>query len=165
MKLKSAVLATLLGGLTIFVWGALSHMIPPEPVTTLSDTKAIDEFAAKHTPQNGAYMDPRGYMVIVGFRPDKSDKAVDMGPQLGIEFATNLVQAFLLFLVLGRIERTTVLGYGKFAALLGVMAWIAIEVSYWGWYAFPPPLVLMGLLDASVGYFLAGCLVGWQVRK
>jgi hypothetical protein len=165
MKLKSAVLATLLGGLTIFVWGALSHMLPPEPVTVLADTRAIDEFASRHTPRNGAYMDPRGFMVVVGFRPDKSDKAADMGPQLGIEFATNLAQAFLLFLALGQITRTTVAGYGKYAALLGVMAWVGIEMSYWGWYSFPPSLVLMGLLDASIGYFLAGCVVGWQVRQ
>jgi hypothetical protein len=88
-----------------------------------------------------------------------------MGPQLGIEFATDLVQAFLLFLIFLRFKQDTILGYGVAGLLLGLLSWASIEVSYWNWYSFSMPLVLMGLLDAVGGFFLAGLIVGWQIRK
>lgn len=140
-------------------------MAPPEPVTRLSDPAAVDDFLAKNAPRNGSYMDARGVMISVGFLPDRSDKSVNMGPQLGIEFATDLVQAFLLFLIFLRFKQDTVLGYGVAGLLLGLLSWVSIEVSYWNWYSFSMPLVLMGLLDAVGGFFLAGLVVGWQIRK
>lgn len=140
-------------------------MLPPEPVTILTDTAAVDDFLAKNAPRNGAYMDARGVMLVVGLLPDRSDKSVNMGPQLGIEFMTDLVQAFILFLVCLRFKQDSVMGYGMAGALLGLLCWVAIDVSYWNWYSFSMPLVLMGMLDAIGGFFLAGLIVGWQIRK
>ena len=165
MSLKLGVLATLLGGLVIFVWGAASHMLLPEPITALSDPKVVDQFLSQQAPKNAAYMDPRGVLVIVGLLPDRSDKSQQMGPMLGIEFATNLMQAFLLTLVLLRLKPMTGIGYGAVSALIGVMAWVSIEVSYWTWYSFPVSLLTMGFLDASIGFFLAGMVIGWQIRR
>ena len=165
MKTKQAVVATLLGGLVIFVWGALAHMLPPEPVTVLADPVAVDQFLAKNAPRNGVYMDVRGVMVVVGLLPDRSDKSVNMGPQLGIEFVTDIVQAFVLFLIFLRFRQDSLMSYGIAGALLGLLSWVAIDVSYWNWYSFSMPLVLMGLLDAIGGFFLAGLIVGWQIRK
>ncbi len=165
MNTKSLVVATLLGGLTIFLWGAVSHMVPPEPVHEIKDQKAVDEFAQKFTPANGAYMDPRGYLILVGFTPGRIDKSQNMGPMLITELITNFVQALLLCLILSKFKADTVVGYGTLAALIGVTTWISIEISYWNWYSFPPSLVLMGLLDAVFGFFLAGLVIGWQIRK
>jgi hypothetical protein len=165
MNLKSAALSVLLGGLIIFVWGALAHLLPPEPVTTLTDTKAVDDFAAKFTPTNGAFIDPRGFMVITGFLPGKPDKSQDMSPQLILELLTNFLQAGLLYFILTRLKPASILGYGTIASLLGLLAWVSLELSYWNWYSFPFSLIFMGFLDASIGFFLAGCLMGWQIRK
>ena len=143
MNLKLAVQAVLFGGLIIFLWGAASHMLLPEPITVMSDTKSVDDFVAKNAPANGAFLDPRGVMVIVGFLPDKTDKSLNMGPQLAIEFATNLFQAFLLLVVLLRVKAKSVFDYGLVSCILGVMAWVSIEVSYWNWYSFSPPLLVM----------------------
>ncbi len=165
MNLKLAVQATLLGGLVIFVWGAASHLLLPEPITVMSDTKSVDEFVAKHAPFNGAFVDPRGVMVIVGFLPGKTDKSLDMGPQLAIEFATNLLQAFLLLVVLLRLKANSVLNYGVLSGILGLMAWVSIEVSYGNWYSFPLSLLVIGFLDATLGFFLAGAVIGWLIQK
>ena len=165
MSLRLGLLATLLGGLVIFVWGAASHTLLPEPITLLADQKGVDQFLSQHAPSNGAYMDPRGVLIVVGLLPDRSDKSQQMGPMLGIEFATNLLQAFLLTLVLLRLKPMSGMGYGAVSALMGVLAWVSIEVSYWTWYSFSIPLLTMGFFDASVGFFLAGMVIGWQIRR
>lgn len=140
-------------------------MIPPEPLTVLKDPAPIDAFLANHAPSNGVYMDPRGVFLAVRFAPGRPDKSADMGPLLGVEFATNLLQALLLALLLGRFEPTTVWRYGLYAAAIGLIAWLSTEVSYWNWYGVSWPLVSMGLLDAAPGSFLAGTIIGWQLRK
>jgi len=165
MNLKAALLSTLLGGLAIFMWGAAAHMIPPEPVTVLSDHAAVDDFLAKNAPRNGSYLDARGVMISVGFLPDRADKSVNMGPQLASEFLTNLLQAFMLYWILLRFKRDTILGYGVTGLAIALFAWVTVELSYWTWYSFSMPLVLMGLLDAVGSGFLAGAIAGWQIRK
>lgn len=165
MNLKRAIQATLQAGFVIFAWGAASHNLLPDPVTLITDTRSVDEFTAKTTPSNGAFLDPRGVMVIVGYLPDKSNRADNIGPQLAIEFATNVFQAFLLLVVLRRVKARSVVDFGKLSAILGVMAWVSIEVSYWNWYNFSVPLLVMGFLDSLVGFFLAGACIGWFIRK
>ncbi|WP_031497485.1 hypothetical protein [Bryobacter aggregatus] len=165
MNIRLAVVGTLLAGLTIFFWGAISHMVIPDPLTTLPDPKAVTDFVDKNAPANGAYMDPRGVMVIVGLLPDRSDQTQQMGPLLGVEFLTNLVQAFLLLLVLLRLPARNTLQYGWYAMLIGLLAWVSIEVSYWNWYHFSPKLILMGFLDATIGFWLAGLVLGWLIRR
>ena len=41
--------------------------------------------------------------------PDRSDKAAQMGPLIGVEFAANLVQAFLTLLVFLRMRAMSIL--------------------------------------------------------
>ena len=165
MSLSLGLLATPLGGLVIFDWGAASYTLLPESITLLADQKGVDQFLSQHAPSNGAYMDPRGVLVVVGVLPDRSDKSQQMGPMLGIEFATNLVQAFLLALVLLRLKPMSGMGYGAASALIGVLALVSIEVSYWTWYSFSIPLLTIGFFDASVGFFLAGMVICYQIRR
>lgn len=165
MQTKALVVATVLAGLVIFFWGAATHTLIPEPVKIIEDTKAVDEFAAKFTPTNDAYADKRGFMVIVGFTPDRHDRTQDMGPMLIPEFCTNLLQAFLLCLVLSRLNIKTPMGIAWVSGLIGLTAFVSIATSYGTFYGFTTKLLLMDFLDATIGYFLAGWVIGWQIRK
>ncbi len=165
MTLPRLLVSTFLAGLAVFIWGALAHVLPPEPLTVLKEAAPVDTFLAAHAPNNGVYMDPRGVFLAVRFAPGRPDKSADMGTQLGVEFATNLVQALALALLLGRFAPTSILRYGLYGAAIGLIAWLSTEVSYWNWYGISWPLVSMGLLDAVPGSFLAGAIIGWQLRK
>lgn len=165
METKPLVVSTLLAGTLIFFWGASAHTLPPEPITPLKDTAALDAFLAAQAPNNATYMDARGVMIAVNFASDRHDKSQQMGPMLGLELATNLVQALLLTLVLSRFQAKSILSYGLMGLAIGLLAWISTEVSYWNWYGISFPLVAMGLLDAGPGFFFAGSIIGWQMRK
>lgn len=165
MNPKLLLPAILLGGLTLFFWGALAHMLPPEPVTTLTDPAAVDDFVAKHAPANGGYMDPRGVVIFVGFEPGRPDKTQNMGRTLGIEFLSNCLQAVLLLLILMRMKLGSIGSYGIIGAALGLLIWMAADVSNWAWYSMPPAMILMAALDAIGGNFLAACVIGWLIRK
>ena len=84
--------------------------------------------------------------------------------QLVTELASNilaaLVAAFMLTLVVG--------SYGKrvlFVALLGLIAWLSINVSDWNWYRFPTSFVLGEGIDQIVGWLLAGLAMAKIVRN
>lgn len=57
-------------------------------------------------------------MLIVGQLPDRSDKTAQMGPLIGVEFVTNLVQEFLMLLVFLRMRAMSILQQGITDALL-----------------------------------------------
>jgi hypothetical protein len=165
MNLKAAAVSTLLAGLAIFFWGAAAHMLVPEPVTIISDLAAVDAFAAKHTPTNGAYADQRGFMVITSFLPDRSIMTDKLGPFLIKELITNLIQAFLMFFILSALPRTTITRYATIGAALGLLLFISTDVSYAIWYGFTTPLMMIGLLDAAIGCTLASAIIGWRLNK
>jgi hypothetical protein len=75
MNTKLLVVGTVAGGLILFIWGAVSHMVVvPEPVKRFPDPNAAMEFMQAKTQGNGAYFDTRGIFLILSVLPDKSDK-------------------------------------------------------------------------------------------
>jgi hypothetical protein len=57
--------------------------------------------------------------------------------------------------------------YGQrvlFVALLGLIAWLSINVSYWNWYGFPTAFVLGEGIDQVVGWLLAGLAMAKIIR-
>ena len=154
-------------GLTIFVWGATSHMaLPlPEPVEKFKNDQLVLDAVRAQTNGNGVYIDPRGVFLALSLRPDLADKSQNMGRYLAVEGVTNLAQGFLLALVLLQVKPKTVLGYAVFGLLVGLVAWVGIDVSLWNWYGFSGTLTLFDLLDMPVGCGLAGLVLGWMIRK
>jgi hypothetical protein len=165
MNPKLLVSSTLLGGLVLFFWGAFSHTAIPSPVQILSDNTKVDSFLATSNIAQGVYMDDRGVFVAVDMLPDRSAKSLSMGPMLLKEFLNACLQAALLLFMLQLIRPTNIFGYTKAGALLGVIAWLGIEVSYWIWYGFSLPLIAIGLIDAGIGFALAGATIGWLMLK
>ena len=49
-------------------------------------------------------------------------------------------------------------------ALLGLVAWLSIEVSYWNGYGFPTAYELAQLVDQVGGFACAGCVLAKLVR-
>jgi len=129
-----------------------------------NDQLVLDAVRAQ-TNGNGVYIDPRGVFLALSLRPDLADKSQNMGRYLAVEGVTNLAQGFLLALVLLQVKPKTVLGYAVFGLLVGLVAWVGIDVSLWNWYGFSGTLTLFDLLDMPVGCGLAGLVLGWMIRK
>lgn len=166
MNVKSLLLGTLLGGLTLFVWGSLTHtLLIPEPVTELKDAKATLDYVTANAPKAGTYMDRRGVLVVNAMRADRSDKSQDMGPELLAELASNFVQAALLFFVFRRLEPSGAMRRACLGATLGLAGWVGLTVSWWNWYGLSPLLIAQDAIDAAVGCALAALVLRWSALK
>jgi hypothetical protein len=176
MKPIRILIAGVLGGVIMFCWGAVSHVILPIGEMSLRETpndpalmtamkenfkehaaymlppmNLKDESEAGYTAMGDAYrVGPRG---MVFYDPTGGEM---MGPgQLGTEFASNVLAALLGAIVLS-CARAGFVCRVLLATLIGVAAWVSIDVSYWNWYRFPTGFALGSLIDQAAGWFLAG---------
>ena len=153
--------------LALFVWGAMAHMMLPipEPVTPFKDGQAILNAIRAQAPHNGMYYEPRGILVAVALTPDLADKTQAMGPNLGVEFVTNVIGGVLLTLLLAWSRAKSALGHAAIAGMIGLAGFIVIDASYWNWYGFSTPFTLQNFCDAVPGTFLAGLAAHWAVTR
>jgi len=166
MNSKILVVGSLLAGLAIFVWGSLTHtVIVPTPLVELKDQAATTAFVAEHAPVPGGYMDPRGILVINAMLPGGPDKSQNMGPALGGELVSNILQAGLLAWILFKLGAKTAVQRAGQGAVLGLTAWIGLTFSLWNWYGLPPLMIAADLVDIVIGWALGGLVLHWVFRK
>jgi len=168
--------AGLVGGIVMFGWGFVSHMVlkigemgvenlPEEAVVLPVMKTSIHERGFYFFPgvQEGAgeaemkawgdkyAAGPRGVLIY-----DPEPGVVAMDPKmLGIEFGSNVLAAVLAAGVLasvgGGVGRRTVV-----AAAVGVISWVSIDVSYWNWYRFPSEMIEGQFLGEVIGWTVSG---------
>ena len=185
---KRILLAGVLGGLTIFLWSSLSHMVlmlggtgiksmPHEDVvlSVIHENvrepgfyffPGMDESKKMSAEEQKQWEDkyrkgPAGIMIL---QPPGADPM--MVRQLLTELASNivclLIAAFLLSQTLS--GGSTFAGRLLFVALMGLFASTAIDVSYWNWYRFPDSYTLAAMTDAVVGHGLAGIVLAAIIK-
>ncbi|HET9767953.1 MAG TPA: hypothetical protein VFS60_13940 [Thermoanaerobaculia bacterium] len=184
--MKRIAIAAVVGGLVMFVWGAVSHMLTPLGAAGFSSMPPAGEPAVTgaltaNVPDGGLYMIPgmderarttkegqeewaRRYVAgpsgILIYHPHGGP---DMNAQLlGTELLTNILAVAIAAWAASH-ART----YGRRLALVtafGLAAWLSIEVSYWNWYGFPTSYALAQLIDQVTGFFFAGLVVAKLVR-
>jgi hypothetical protein len=180
-------IAALIGGIVMFLWGSVSHMVLP--VGEMGVKGPIDEdmviFAARDgLPREGVYILPylgneamqdehkaaaysakaksSPYAFVV-YNPQGVD-GMDMGDNLAKEFVTNTLCAAIVAFVLS----LGAFGFGRrvmVAGLMGVFAWLAISVPYWNWYRFPLDFTFGSLIQQVVGWLLAGAAIAWWLGR
>lgn len=181
-------IAALLGGTVLFFWGFVSHMLLPigemghqQPTNEDVVIAALkDGLPAKEGIYHVPGLAPELYEdeaataaysakavahanAVIIYQPVGRD-GMDMAPQLGQEFATNVVSAFLAAWVLA----LGAFGFGKrlaIATALGLFAWLVISVPYWNWYRFPTDFTLGSFIQTVVGWFLAGLPMAWWLGR
>lgn len=180
-------IAAVLGGLVMFFWGFASHMLLP--IGEMGMKEAVNEdvvIAAMRDglPGEGVYQVPgisgeqmndpaavAAYSAKAKANPNAfivyqpvGEDGMDMGQELGQEFATNVVSSFLLAWVLalgsfGFRKRVLV------SAAMGLFAWTAISLPYWNWYRFPMDFTTGALLQQVIGWTLAGAAMAWWLGR
>ncbi len=183
--MKRMLIGGIVGGIIMFVWSAFSHMVLPlggMGLKPLPNESAVIPAMKEGIREPGLYMFPgldmsktpsaeeqaawterykAGPVGLLVYRPQ--GEAPMSLKQLGTELLSNilaaLVGAFMLTFVVG--------SYGKralFVALLGLVAWLSINVSHWNWYGFPTAFVVAEGIDQVVGWLLAGLAMAKIVK-
>jgi hypothetical protein len=181
MNPSRILLAGLLGGLAMFLWSALTHMATPlghagmrgldaEPqvVSALEASRAPEGLYVFPWQKDGESDDAYGERMAsssFGLLLYNHPRGVVMDPwQLVTEYASNAAAVFVAACLLAC---TALRSYGArvgFVALLGFLAWLAIEVSYWNWYGFPSSYAAAQLVEQVGGFAVAGLVAAKLVR-
>ncbi|QWT21241.1 hypothetical protein KPL74_04385 [Bacillus sp. NP157] len=183
------VIAAVIGGLLMFLWGAFAHMVLPlgelSMKAPLDETRMLDTLRTALPPQPGIYVVPHFDMAMrnddkavqayiakteanpyafIVYQP-QGRNPMDMGHNLFHQWFSDTLAALILALVLmtagAGVRRGLVFGLG-----FGVFAWLSISVPYWNWYRFPMPFTFGYLAEQGIGWLIAGAAMGgWLARK
>lgn len=181
---KKILVAGVLGGVVLFLWGSISHLVLP-----------LGEIGIKTIPNEAGVMaamranlSERGFYFFPGYEqtPDMSDeerqavvrewqekyeagpigiliynprgrKALSLG-QLLTELLSDVLAALVAAFLLAQ-AAPTLAAYGVrvlFVVLLAVFAVLNTTMAYWNWYSFPTDYTLATIADEVIGWALAG---------
>jgi hypothetical protein len=190
--MKKILAAGLVGGLVVFLWGFVSHMLLPVGemgLRSMPVNSPLLESMKANLAEEGLYMFPGREE---GQALTEAEEAVwatkyRMGPTglllyhpagrdtvspklLGIEFATDVAGASLLAYLLIAITGSSgaqvrLAKQLRVAVAAGVFAWASISVPHWNWYGFPCPFILAELIDQVVGWTLAVLAISFLWRR
>lgn len=176
---KRILLAGVLGGFALFVWGGLAHTVlglGQVGIQYLPQQQPVMTTLKASVPQAGFYFFPQ---------PDKSMKfpADEIGGPYGImiyhaagaggsmagqllsELVLNVVLALLAAYLLSLATGLT--GYGArvgFVTGVGLIAGLITNVQYWNWYGFPQSYTLAAIFVVVVGFLLIGLIAAALVK-
>lgn len=188
---KRVLLAGLLGGIAMYVWTALAHMVLPlgeAGIKELPNEKAIlDLMHSTLGDQPGLYLFPG-----MGLGPDASGQQKQAAMQQysqklaanpsGIlmynppgmqalaprqfvaEFLKELIEALLAAALLAATRLRT---YGSrlgFVALVGILTAIGTNISYWNWYGFPVAYTAAYIATEFIGMLCAGLVAAAMIK-
>jgi len=185
-------LAALLGGIAMFIWTSIAHMalplgeaglreIPNEAAVlsamqgNIAENEGLYIFpgfglgpnpsreaqheAMKHMDEKLA-KNPSG---ILMYHPAGSRPLV-MVRYLSIEFATELLEAFLAVFLLSLTNLTSFGARLGFVVVVGVLVAIATNISYWNWYGFPTTYTAAYMFIQVVGFLCVGLVAGLVLK-
>jgi len=186
---KKVLLSGILGGIVLFFFGFVWHDLLPFGLIGIKDIPhedAVITAMKTNVPEAGMYMipglnipanatsaqrkeaqaaamkkattGPAGFLI---YQPIGKD--MDMG-MLMTECGTNILQALLVAFLLAQ---TGLQRFGSrlgFAFVIGVLAAITTNISYWNWYGFPGAYTLNAITFLVLGYFLVGLIAAFFVK-
>lgn len=180
------ILAGVLGGIVMFGWGAVSHMvlnIDADVFKPIANEAALAAAMKEHIPADGMYFVPgmdmtrtptdeemaafsakykEGPTAFIVYHQTGGDL---MGPmQLGTQFAACLATGLLGALILAFAS----VGFGRgviISLMIGLAAWVSISIPYWNWYKFSWAFIRGEVIDQVVGWFLAGLVMAFILRR
>ncbi len=165
-------LAGILGGLAMFIWTFIAHMAMPlgqAGVQQIENEQPL--LAAMQSTLNapGLFLFPRmtpgadqaRYQQQIATGPSgmlvyfpKRDFA--FGKLVAVEFVKELLEALIAVYLLSLTRLGSFAGRVGFCALIGLIAAIATNLSYWNWYGFPTAYTVSYMLMGWVGYVCVG---------
>lgn len=182
---KPLIKGTILGGIALFIWGAISWMVLPWhnfAMYGFKDEVAVTQTLFSNAPQNGIYILPnphrqgeestqeeikakssssmeqmiKGPVLFAAVSLDGSGSMVK--PMIGSLLIQMLGALLVTFLILEKNNLTYWERVG-FAVLFALAAGIVCHLPYWNWWSFSALYTLVTIMDLVVGWFLAGLVI------
>ena len=180
------ILATLLGGIVMFCWGAFSHMVlnlEADMIKPMPNEEAVSAVLKPAITAPGVYVMPgidmtrkptedevnawsakykTGPTAMLVYHPEGADVFTpqQFGMQLGADIAAALFGSLILLFAATSFVRGAII-----STLIGVAGWAAILIPYWNWYRFPFEFIRADLIDQVAGWFLAGLVIAFFMRR
>lgn len=180
--------AALMGGIVMFIWGAVAHMALGLGDVGMRQPVAEDTVLASLRPGLG---EQAGVFVLPSVDPAKMhDKTVmdaystkakaspyalvvympqgddlsDMSGTLPRQWASDTLSALALAFVMG-LAAFSFMTRLSIALAAAVFAWLSTLVPYWNWYRFPTNFTLAALIEQVIGWLLAGAVMAWWLGR
>lgn len=186
------ILAAILGGIAMFIWTSVAHMLLPlgeagiseipneQSVTSALQSALGDKSGLYFYPGAGLGPNATGEQKkeamkqmeeklktnptgILIYHPPNSP--FSMGKCLSIEFATELLEAILVVFLLAQTSIVSFAGRVGFVFAAGILAAVATNISYWNWYGFPSAYTCAYMTIQIVGFLCIGLAVGLVMPK
>lgn len=188
---KRILLAGLLGGIAMYVWTALAHMvlplgeagikeIPNEPAvlgamrTSLGDAPGLYLFPGMGLGPDATSQQKKDAMSqysqklaanpsgILMYNPPGAQALAPR--QFIAEFVTELIEAMLAGFLLAQTRLASYAARFGFVAAVGLLAAIATNVAYWNWYGFPLVYTAAYMTTQFVGFACVGLVAAAIVK-
>jgi len=177
--MKRILLAGLLGGFALFVWGGLAHTVLGlglVGVQYLPQQQAIMGTLQTSVPQSGLYVFPQpdsagkvptekagGSYGMMIYHP--SGAGASMSGQLVKELILNIVMAcFAAFLLSLATGLTTYGSRVGFVSVLGLAVGLMTNMEYCNWYGFPLNYTIADTAIVVVGFVFIALIAGALVK-
>ena len=186
---RRVLLAGILGGIVMFLWGGLWHDQLPTALVglrSLPNEQTVVGVMKTNIPEPGMYLFP-GLGVPDGapFAQKKEamkklNQNAPVGPQgvliyepvgtglsgkmLATEAVTNIVQALLVAFLLAQTGLRRFSSRLGFAFVVGLVASITTNISLWNFYRFPASWIEGQIAFLILGYFLVGIIAAAIVK-
>ena len=187
---KRIILAGVLGGIAMFIWSSIAHIVLPlgeVGISEIPNEPAVLDAMKTSIGASGLYIYPgtgtgpnatreqkRAAMQNYGQKLAANPSGLLLyhppgaqamtGRQLTTEFVTEFIEALLAAFLL---SRTRLAGFGSrvaFVTVIGIAAAITTNIPYWNWYGFPGNYTAAYMAIEIVGYFAAGLVVAAFIK-
>jgi hypothetical protein len=182
--------AGILGGIVMFIWSFIGHDVLPlgqAGVSQVPNEQSFRDSLATTLTDRGLYMFPWPHVDPKATSKEKKEameSAMEQernGPSgilmyhpkrdfsfaklLGIEFATELIEALLLVWILAQTRIESFGGRVGFIFMAGILAAMTTNVPYWNWYGFPAVYTASYMSIEIVGFLCVGIVAALMLGK
>src|SRR5262245_55366176 len=185
---KPLALGTFLGGLVLFLWGAIYHMALPfynAAMLPFGNEDAVTQAVVAGAPKPGTYVLPnvpatataeqrkegmsaveekaqRGPMVLAFVRPGPLGS---FGTLLGVQLLIDLGCGLMATLILLNAKPLGFGGRVLLLAFVGLAIWLSTSAPEWNWYSTGAAWALANLGEQVGGWVLAGLVLAKVVPR
>lgn len=185
-------LAGLLGAIAMFAWSFVAHMVLPlgeygiseipnessvtsTLVSNLGEKRGFYYFPGTGLGPEASHADRKAAMERVASEYETKPSGVIIyrppgypflfGKWLAREFILELIESLLAAFLLAQTVLSSYLKRAGFVTIIGVIAAVTTNMSYWNWYGFPRGYTAGYMLTQMIGFLCAGLVVALILKN